>query len=348
MYLAWKELTKNKRKFGLIIALVALITYLVYFLTALAYGLASSYTNGINKIGADYITMSDKANDNIMMSMLKDEDFNNTNVNGSKSKFGLFPAVIMNGDDVESKLDAYIFGVDDITFYVNDFKSKLEGKNVIVDNKLEKEGYKIGDAISLSNSEERWTIVGFTKNATYQTAPIVYISLDTWREYRFSGSESSTFNAIFIKGEVNDSNGLTVYKISDFNQTLPGYTAQVLTFTMMIGFLIVIIAFALGIFIYVLTIQKISMFGVMKAQGISNKYISLSVINQTILIVLIGTVFGLLLTVLTGAFLGSVIPFAINYLLYAIITICFFLFPILSGLFSVSMITKIDPLRAIG
>jgi len=116
----------------------------------------------------------------------------------------------------------------------------------------------------------------------------------------------------------------------------------------MIIFLIIITAFVLGIFIYVLTIQKTSMFGVMKAQGISNKYIGGSVIMQTFLLVALGLVFGLILTALTGIFLGSVIPFAVNILFYFIITLAFFLFALFGGLFSVNAVLKIDPLKAIG
>ena len=117
---------------------------------------------------------------------------------------------------------------------------------------------------------------------------------------------------------------------------------------MVIIFLIIITAFVLGIFIYVLTIQKTSMFGVMKAQGISNGYIGSSVVVQTLLLTGFGLVMGLVLTVLTGVFLGSVIPFAFNIMFYLIITVAFFLFALFGAMFSVKAVLKIDPLKAIG
>ena len=136
--------------------------------------------------------------------------------------------------------------------------------------------------------------------------------------------------------------------MDNYISTLPGYTAQVLTFSIMIIFLIIITAFVLGIFVYVLTIQKTSMFGVMKAQGISNLYIGGSVIIQTFFLVGIGLLIGLILTILSGIFLGDVVPFAINVLFYLVITGAFFLFSFLGGLFSVNAVLKIDPLKAIG
>lgn len=156
-------------------------------------------------------------------------------------------------------------------------------------------------------------------------------------------------SAIVVRGSLSNVNeDLTTYSINKYIQTLPGYTAQVLTFSIMIIFLILIVAFVLGIFVYVLTIQKTSMFGVMKAQGISNLYIGSSVIYQTLALVGIGIIIGLILTSLTGFFLANIVPFAINILFYLIITIGFFLFALLGALFSVKVVLKIDPLKAIG
>jgi putative ABC transport system permease protein len=168
----------------------------------------------------------------------------------------------------------------------------------------------------------------------------------------YSYGESNTpnlFSGVIVKGEIEESgDNLITYLVDDYISTLPGYTAQVLTFSVMIIFLIIITAFVLGIFIYVLTIQKTSMFGVMKAQGISNFYIASSVVLQTFLLVALGIILGFVLTLISGAALGDVIPFAINILFYGAITLAFFVFALVGALFSVSAVLKIDPLKAIG
>lgn len=356
MFLAWKELMHSKRKFNLVILLVVLIAYMVYFLTSLAFGLATSYTNGINKINADYIVLGANANDNVMMSMLPNSLYDDVITTGEKAKLGLFPAVAadgeLSGEALEaSRVEIYVFGVENIQFFIpDDINMSLADGQVIVDSSMKKLGYMIGDEIMLSDNETFWTIVGFTEKATYQTAPIVYANLSTWQDYRFSGQpNTASYNAVMIKGNVSlGSSELTSYTIGDFIQTLPGYTAQVLTFSIMIGFLIVIVAFVLGIFIYVLTIQKVSMFGVMKAQGISNRYIAQSVLNQTLILIVIGAALGLMLTLVSGYFLRDIVPFAVNILFYSAISILFIVFSLLGGLFSVNTVVKIDPLRAIG
>ncbi len=355
MFLAFKELKYSKAKFTLIIAVVILISYLVYFLTSLANGLASSYTNAINKWESNNVILTVDSNDNMMMSYMNQEDFDSIKTNGLKSKLGLFPAVINNPSSenvLESRLDVYFFGIENDSFIKPQELKDLEliDNKVIVDEEFKKEGYNIGDFFGITGSENKYEIIGFSSKTTYQTAPVVYMSLKSWQEYRYGNNNTlDLFSGAIIKGEINDlSDDLLSYSTEDYISTLPGYNAQVLTFSVMIIFLIIITAFVLGIFIYVLTIQKTSMFGVMKAQGISNKYIGGSVIIQTFLLIIIGLLIGLMFTILTGIFLSDFIPFAFNILFYLIITLAFLLFSLFGGLFSVRAVLKIDPLKAIG
>ncbi len=355
MFLAFKELKYSKTKFTLIIAVVVLISYLVYFLTSLANGLASSYTNAIEQWNSDEIILTVDANDNMMMSYMEQADYDGVETAGSKTKLGLFPAVINNpfADDIlESRVDVYFFGIENDSFVKPSELSELtlEGNQVIVDEELKKEGYEVGDLFGVTGSTDKFEIIGFSAKTTYQTAPVVFMSLDTWQTYRYGATNTpDLFSGVVVRGETDNlPSNLIGYTSEDYIATLPGYTAQVLTFSVMIIFLIIITAFVLGIFIYVLTIQKTSMFGVMKAQGISNGYIGASVIIQTFLLVALGIFLGLVLTALTGIFLADVIPFAVNIMFYLVITAAFFLFALFGGLFSVSAVLKIDPLKAIG
>lgn len=355
MFLAVKELKHSKSKFLLIVAVIFLISYLVYFLTSLATGLASSYTNAIKKWNSDQVILTVDANDNMMMSYMDQNDFDALKTTDKKAKLGLFPAVINNPlaeNILDSRVDVFFIGIENDSFLKPSETNNLTLKDneVIVDEELKMEGYKVGDYFGVTGSKQQFEIIGFCSKTTYQTAPVVYMNLRTWQAYRYGSiNQSDLFSAVIVRGETNDlPEDLISYSIEDYISTLPGYTAQVLTFSVMIIFLIIIAAFVLGIFIYVLTIQKTSMFGVMKAQGISNWYIGSSVIAQTFLLVTFGLVIGLILTLLTGVFLSNVIPFAVSILFYLVITTAFYLFSFLGALFSVNAVLKIDPLKAIG
>lgn len=49
MFLAWNEIKYSKTRFALIIGVMVLVSYLVYFLTGLAYGLAQDNRTAIDK-----------------------------------------------------------------------------------------------------------------------------------------------------------------------------------------------------------------------------------------------------------------------------------------------------------
>lgn len=49
MYLAIKEILKEKKRFSLIISIIILISYLVLFLTGLSYGLSKDNLTAIEK-----------------------------------------------------------------------------------------------------------------------------------------------------------------------------------------------------------------------------------------------------------------------------------------------------------
>lgn len=70
MFLAWKEIKYSKTRFALIIGVMVLVSYLVYFLTGLAYGLAQDNRTSVDKWEADAIVLTDESNTNINMSML--------------------------------------------------------------------------------------------------------------------------------------------------------------------------------------------------------------------------------------------------------------------------------------
>lgn len=118
-----------------------------------------------------------------------------------------------------------------------------------------------------------------------------------------------------------------------------------MTFGFMIGFLIVISAIVIGIFIFVLTTQKSPIFGLMKIQGLSNGYISGSLLAQTFLLAGVGTVLGLAGTYLSSLVLPSAVPFENNWTFYIVIGLALVVFALLGASFSVGSIFKVDPLR---
>lgn len=247
-----------------------------------------------------------------------------------------------------------IFAVEADSFIVpNIVEGRLYEKTgeVLVDKTLsEVEGFGLGDQIYLSGSDEKVTIVGYTDNAYFGVAPVVYMDFTAFAELmqadKQQAATSNLASAIVVRGDVASlPNELEKVAIADFIENLPGYKAQNMTFGFMIGFLIVISAIVIGIFIFVLTTQKSPIFGLMKIQGLSNGYISGSVLAQTFLLAGVGTVLGLAGTYLSSLFLPSAVPFENNWTFYIAIGLALVVFALLGASFSVGSIFKVDPLR---
>jgi putative ABC transport system permease protein len=238
---------------------------------------------------------------------------------------------------------------------ISEGKAFSKTGEVIADDSLKDEGFKIGDELSLSSTDITLTITGFTEDAKFNAAPVLYGSLETIQEVRFGEAaeqKDDQINGFVIRTDNLDSvavdNSLSVVSTQTFIENMPGYSEQNLTLTFMIYFLFIISAVILAIFLYVLTIQKISIFGVMKAQGISNSYLSKSVIAQTFILSVAGVIVGFTLTLITGYFLPAAVPVAFNYMDMSIYAVVLVIVSILGALFSVQTIVKIDPLDAIG
>lgn len=354
MFLALNEIMKEKSRFLLITIVIVLVSYLVFFLTALAYGLASSYTRAIEAWDGSGVVLSENANKNIARSLLYQSDYEGI-LSDNTALLGVGTATV-DGDESD---DVSLFGIELDGF----LKPKLvEGRaieasdEVVVSSELEAVGVELGDTLSLHGTESAYKIVGVADQATFQTAPVVYMELDTWRKTASEVSgmtgmrDNTTVNAVVTRGEIRDvysSEALSYLSTSDFIFALPGYQAQVLTFSVMIGFLIGIAAFVLAIFIYILTMQKKSIFGVLKAEGVPNSYIARSVMVQVVLLSMFGLVVGGVLAVITGVLLGAKVPFAVNPWFYGAIAGLFLVCAAIGGLASVRSVTKIDPVEAI-
>lgn len=354
MFLAINEMKHSKLRYALVVGVVFLIAYLVFFLTGLAYGLAQENRTAVDKWQADRILLSDEANGKLNMSMLTMDDYESVKAE-DKAALAQFPGIVYQKGKKDQQINVSFFGIEADGFLApNLVKGRMfknTGEVVVNDSLVKEDGLQVGDQLKVAGSKQTLKIVGFTDEAMYNVAPVIYMSLADFQEIRFNQAlpkEAQKINAIVLREKPKQvANHLEEIKISDFIDDLPGYRAQNLTFAFMIGFLIVIAAIVIGIFIYILTMQKQAIFGVMKAQGISNFFIARSVFVQTAILAFVGIVLGLALTYLSSLVLPAAVPFAIFWGLYLAVSVGMWVIAILSAVFSVSTVVKIDPLQAI-
>ena len=369
MFLALREIRHEPVRFGLITSIIVLVAYLTFFLASLAVGLAHLYRAGIDGWNSASIAITDASNENLSASRLSDEQLstakdlakeNGTTASTLMSTAAVAQAQGVKDEDGEAlRDDVFAFGIDldgGLSPAVTSGRAISDpGEEILVDDSLKAKGLEVGDTVRLLGSDHDWTIVGFTHDTTFQSAPVVTLDGQALSQYGPTSLSPAVSAVVFKADLAGDSKamksaqdaGLTILTSEELIQTLPGYSAQVLTFSLMIGSLVIIASTVLGIFIYVLTLQKRPVLGILKARGVPTGYLIRSGCAQTLVLSVAGISIGLLLTVTTSLVLPSAVPFRLSGLLDLLIAAAFVLVSVIGGLISVRVISRIDPVEAI-
>ena len=370
MFLSLREIKHSKMKFLMIIVIFVLMAWLVFILSGLGNGLSSLAASSFKNMKADYVLFEQGSKSSMSKSLLSGqlvEELEKMPNVSAAAPMGGSMATALKGDSRknEDKVDIAILGILPGSFLE---PNVAEGKplaadsptRVIVDTSMKDEGFKLGDTFKLDGMEEALTITGFVEDQTYNHLPAVFIPIAEWRKIAFAapGSDKgieAPVNAIMLQGPDIDpetinaklTNTDTVTR-SEAVQGLPGYKEENGSIMMMLGFLLVISAFVLGVFFYVMTMQKTNQFGIMKAIGAKNGFLIRSIMSQVLVLSLISIVIGILLTYGTAAIMPQGMPFRLESNLVMVYSFILLIIALLSSLVSVRKITKIDPLKALG
>ena len=369
MFLALREIRHEPVRFGLIISVIALVAYLTFFLASLAVGLAHLYRAGIDGWNSGSVAITDASNENLSASRLSDNQLSTAQTlatdNGTTASTVMSTAAVAQAEGVTDedgealRDDVFAFGIDldgELSPAVTSGHTISDPtKEILVDDSLQAKGLKAGDTIRLLGSDHDWTIAGFTHDTTFQSAPVVTLDGQALSKHGPTSLSPAVSAVVFKADLTGDSQamksaqdaGLRILTSEELIRTLPGYSAQVLTFSLMIGSLILIASTVLGIFIYVLTLQKRPVLGILKARGVPTGYLVRSGCAQTLVLSVTGIGIGLLLTVVTSLVLPGTVPFRLSGPLDLLIAAAFVLVSVIGGLISVRVVSRIDPVEAI-
>ena len=98
MFLAIKEIKREKLRYGLIILMIFLISYLIFILSSLAVGLASENTQAIESWDAKQVVLNKNANVSMSQSLLTKDDLSKTKLTKNEALLGQTPVVAKNSN----------------------------------------------------------------------------------------------------------------------------------------------------------------------------------------------------------------------------------------------------------
>lgn len=371
MYLAIREMRFAKARYTLIATIMVLVAFLVLFVTGLAQGLAYDNAASVKNMAATHFVLEKDSNHRFTRSQVDQNQLEKAGlIVGEENAEPLgvkMTTVVPSGDTV--KIDVTLLAVNLDGWLAptitegSPISDQTKG-HVLVDQKLSDSGAKIGTVIVDQASGTKWTVSGFVKNESFSHTPAVFLNKQDWFNLQAqttltrqgtASAENHVYNAIAIKASKEKVKELQaalpnteVIKKSEAVSAIPGYKEEQGSLMMMIGFLFVISAFVLAVFFYVITIQKTSQFGILKAIGTRTAYLARSVTLQVLVLSVGSMVISVLLVQLFEVVLPSSMPFQLGFSTLALTCLSFVTMSLVGSLFSVWKVAKIDALDAIG
>lgn len=358
MKLAWKEIKHNRSKYLMIEGILILMIFMVLFLSGLANGLSRAVSASIENMDAAGFIMSEESDQLLTMSAVTPDEFTtlNNELTTELAPFNIQRMNVTKSDSTE-KLDITYIAIDPDSFLnpqvISGSKLGDTANGIVLDSSFEEEGIQAGDVIKDYTTGVTMTVTGFTKDQMYGHTAAGFISTDTYVAIRTAINENyqPVYHAVAAKDAVDVAAlaaHLSYETKKDVVSTIPGYSAEQMTINMILWVLVVISSAILGVFFYIITIQKEKQFGVMKAIGFGMGKITAMILSQVLLLACIGTLTGNALTYLMAMALPAAMPFYLKSADTMLVSVVFIVIAVACSMLSTRKVSAVDPIICIG
>lgn len=351
MFLAWKEICHEKLRYGLIIFMIFLISFLIFILSSLSVGLANKNTSALKSWNLQTVVLNKHSNVSLTQSLLTQAQLQQAKLSSKEAVVGQTPVAAkgkklptVSSQFIGLRTGEYIFK----NLPLTGGRKPKRATEIVVDDAFQQKGYCLGDKIKLNDTSRKYKIVGWVHHNEINIAPVVYGSLQTWKKLRNvmpNIAASGIVSKRSFKPGITDAKS---YGRQTFIQKLPGYRDQNMTFMMMIGFLFVISLIIVAVFLYILTMQKLPNFAVLRAQGIPSRVLISATIWQSLILVLAGVVLGLAGLALSAKFMPAAVPMSFSLAIWVPASLGMLIMGLVGAIIPAVKIARLNPLTGIG
>ncbi|MEK3728548.1 ABC transporter permease [Lysinibacillus sp. FSL W8-0953] len=338
MNLAWKEIKKNKVRFLILGSIIFLVSFLTFIISGLANGLSQDNAALIKDLPKGQIYMAEDAEGAFNLSRI-DSDLQQE-VMGKEKEAVAFSIQMgfLNDQDDKQQSVAFVTSTESRLF------QNVHQGEVLLDSSLQDKGIKVGDTLKNNQYNGKFIVKGFVEQKKYSHAPVAYISEEAYHEmYRVNDKQ-----LIYVpNSEPKEFKGLQAYNNKEFLNTIPSYSAEQLSLNMIIWFLVVISGMLFAIFFYMMNVQKIGLYGILKAIGLKTSKLFKMIWTQMAIITMISLVISISLSQLFNVVAPKGMPFTLAVGTTTQLSIVFLIIGFIGATLSGLQIKKIEPLQAI-
>jgi putative ABC transport system permease protein len=339
---------------------LSFLATLLMFLGGLLDGLYLGSTGAIRAQQADVIVYSESARDSFLRSRITAEERAQVEAAEGVQKVGGIGFVLL-GAQVPGETEIANVAIAGYETPPKGVPAPPADGQGIADTRLEDAGAAKGDVILVGPQQTPIEIVGFVDDTSYLLQSSVWVNLPTWRAVQNANRPDSTVGDDIVQALVVSGTGDLVTSIDtatagatktltrdDAVLALPGVKQQRDTFNQIIYSTLVVVLAVVGLFFSLLTLERLGLYGVLKAIGASTRRLFTGVVLQAVIVAVVAFVIGSLLAVGAAAALPASVPLQLTPARFLSTFIGLLVAAVLGSAVSLRKVTKVDPASAIG
>lgn len=339
MNIAWKEIKKNKVRFSILGSIVLLVSLLTFIISGLANGLSQDNAALIKDLPKGQFYMNEDADETYNLSKI-DQSIQDKELNKQKEAVAFSIQMgFLNDDAGKQRSIAFVTSTDSKLF------NNVQDGEIVLDRSLEGKGIKIGDTLTNNQYSGKFVVKGFVDQKKYSHAPVAYINIENYQEmYRVKEMQ-----LVFVPGQESpqEITGLQSFTKKDFLNTIPSYSAEQMSLNMIVWFLVVISGMLFAIFFYMMNVQKMGLYGILKAIGVKTSTLFKMMWTQMIFITVIALALSVTLSQIFNFVAPEGMPFSLTPGTTVQLSIVFLIIGFIGATLSGIQIKKVEPLQAI-
>jgi hemin transport system permease protein len=368
MRLALREMRRRPSRFAVATAILALIALLLMVLGGLLDGLVAGSTGALRAQRGQLIVYSSSAQESLVRSRITPAvrrvvgDIIDPGQVGGLGSVQL--GARLKGHAPRDLVPVVLFGYELAPRGLPDAMPP-DGR-VYADSSLRSEGVMQDGILRLGPARTPVQVIGFIDDSRYSGQGTLWGSLETWRSVltanrpgervgqgveqalvvRVGGEDAGTQAREVDRATRGATKTLT---IPEAINALPGVSQQKTVFNQIIGITVFIAVVVVALFFAIITVERIGLYGVLKAIGASSRILFAGVLLQALVVALVASVIGVAASlVLSAAIPAGSIPFVATPTRLLTSTAYLILAAMLGCAFSLRRVLKVDPAAAIG
>lgn len=365
MFLAFKEMTRAKARFGLLMAAIGLLVFLILFQQTLQNGLLTAFVGGIRNQSAPVLVYSVDGRRNLQSSIITpplQEAVEGAEGVGRSGRIGV-QTFSVTADDVLGSATLFAYdeeGLGSPTTLVEGRLAEAPGEAVASEADVDA-GYAVGDTVRIEPGGAEITVVGVAADASLFATPTLYVQWPTLEEAVLAANPDAGSPLPSVIGlepaegtspeqlaaavnEVSlDADALTRSEAAD---ETPGVAQIRQSFQIIFLLYGLVVPFVTGLFFLIITFQKAGSLTLLRAIGAPSGRLVRALLVQVVAVLAVGLAIGTALyaPVANGRIGGIPLRFETGAVVFWAVLLL--VLGVISALFSAKRVLAIDPIDA--